>query len=159
MRVLGILALVLGVLGLVVALQMDTTVAGASVLHRVHNIGLMDSRQSLLMVFGLLALVGALFFALGGRGAAAGAAPMDDQAGRVPCPHCAEPILPAARVCRFCGRDVVAAAPALDEPAQMAELGVTRDGAQYRFGEYRYERLQDAMAYARLAAGAGRSAG
>ena len=158
MRVLGVLALVLGVLGLVVALQMDTTVAGASVLHRVHNIGLMDRRQSLLMVFGLLALVGALFFALGGRGAAAGAAPADDQAGRVPCQHCAEQILPAALVCRFCGRDV-AAAPALDEPAQMAELGVTRDGAMYRFGDYRYERLQDALDYARMQAGAGRSAG
>ena len=23
-----------------------------------------------------------------------------------PCPHCAEPILKAAKVCRFCGRDV-----------------------------------------------------
>lgn len=25
---------------------------------------------------------------------------------RIPCPHCAELILPAARVCRYCGRDV-----------------------------------------------------
>lgn len=25
---------------------------------------------------------------------------------RRPCPHCAEPIRPEARICRFCGRDV-----------------------------------------------------
>jgi hypothetical protein len=25
---------------------------------------------------------------------------------RVPCPHCAELIMPQAKVCRFCGRDL-----------------------------------------------------
>jgi len=29
-----------------------------------------------------------------------------DQQGRVPCPHCAELIQPAAKICRFCQRDV-----------------------------------------------------
>jgi hypothetical protein len=32
----------------------------------------------------------------------------------------------------------------------MAELGVTFDGRQYRFQDYRYDRLEDAIAYARL---------
>jgi hypothetical protein len=32
-----------------------------------------------------------------------------DDAERVPCPHCSEPILRAAKICRFCGRDVVPA--------------------------------------------------
>lgn len=27
-------------------------------------------------------------------------------AGRVPCPHCGEPIMPQALKCRFCGEDV-----------------------------------------------------
>lgn len=29
-----------------------------------------------------------------------------DDARRRPCPFCAEPILPEARVCRFCGREL-----------------------------------------------------
>lgn len=43
---------------------------------------------------------------------------MTDAADRIPCPSCAEPILPAAKVCRFCGRPVSANAPGalLDQP-------------------------------------------
>jgi len=29
--------------------------------------------------------------------------PMPDTATRLPCPHCAEAILPSAEICRFCG--------------------------------------------------------
>lgn len=38
---------------------------------------------------------------------AVGDAPATAEAVRVKCPHCAELILPDARICRFCGRDVV----------------------------------------------------
>jgi DNA-directed RNA polymerase subunit RPC12/RpoP len=31
---------------------------------------------------------------------------MTEEERRIPCPHCAEKILPTARVCRFCGREV-----------------------------------------------------
>lgn len=36
--------------------------------------------------------------------------------------------------------------------ALMHELGITFDGSRYGFREYRYEKLADAVAYARLAA-------
>jgi len=51
-----------------------------------------------------------------------------DDAQRQPCPYCAEPILPAARVCRFCGRNlepgIVAAAM---QSAYQAAKGRTDD--------------------------------
>lgn len=40
----------------------------------------------------------------------AAAAARQAEAARVPCPFCAELILPGARVCRFCGRDLPAPA-------------------------------------------------
>lgn len=41
--------------------------------------------------------------------AAAAAAPALPAVGLRPCPHCAEAIQPAAKVCRFCNRDVAPA--------------------------------------------------
>ena len=35
------------------------------------------------------------------------AAPLTTK-GRVPCPHCSEPIIATASVCRFCGRELAA---------------------------------------------------
>ena len=37
-----------------------------------------------------------------------------------------------------------------NEQRQMAELGVTFDGRSYRYREYRYDLLSDALSYARL---------
>jgi len=58
------------------------------------------------------------------------AAPEPSEPKRIPCPRCAERILPEARVCRFCGHDVKA--PALALPAndsQAPEIGVNVDRA------------------------------
>jgi hypothetical protein len=77
MKLLGIVVLCLGVAGLLIALMMDTTVesggetvdvAGHPVYvprSRVHNIGLMEQRRTILMVSGIAVIVGVLFFGLG----------------------------------------------------------------------------------------------
>lgn len=55
--------------------------------------------------------VGALFGPIGVLAALVAAPavtrvePVDAEA-RIPCPHCAEMIMPAARKCRFCGADL-----------------------------------------------------
>jgi hypothetical protein len=40
--------------------------------------------------------------------------------------------------------------PSPAECAAMRQLGITLDGVRYAFGAYRYDRLEDAMAFARL---------
>jgi hypothetical protein len=78
------------------------------------------------------------------------------------CPFCAEQIRAAAIVCRYCNRDVAPAerdekessdqsAPrALTDDELMEKYGISFDGGQYRFEEYRYSRLADAVSYAEL---------
>lgn len=64
---------------------------------------------------------------------------------RVTCPACAEWVLPAAKRCKHCG--VVLTTPS--DESTMASLGISHDGQQYVFGAYRYDRLDDAVAYAK----------
>lgn len=50
----------------------------------------------------ILAAIGGLVYFLGDRQAKAAA----DKAARHPCPHCAEQIMKAAKVCPFCHREI-----------------------------------------------------
>jgi len=97
----------------------------------------------------------------------------------VACPFCAEAIKREAVVCRFCGRDLpenwvaaqLAAAKqktseqeaarqkaAEQEPARqmaaekedMRRYGITYDREKFWFGQYSYDRLSDAINYAKL---------
>jgi len=54
----------------------------------------------------LLGWIGALVWAATGLPATGDAAAPAEE--RAPCPYCAEQIITAARVCRFCGRELVA---------------------------------------------------
>lgn len=157
MRVIGWIAFVVGGLALLLSLGMDTTVPTMSG-SRVHNIGLLNEQRNLLTVGGLGAVCGIFLLAISGRRAKGTieAVTQDSRPAR-DCPFCAERILAAAKVCRFCGREVDPSteqagrkAPSPDPTAEeLAALGISFDGSHYRFQSYRYERAQDAVAYAK----------
>jgi len=71
------------------------------------------SRQAIFAVnllagWTLIGWIGALAWALADPGAPRPEAEPADKPWRQPCPYCAEPILPAATICRFCRRDLTA---------------------------------------------------
>lgn len=66
------------------------------------------------------------------------------------CPFCAEEILAAAKRCKHCHAEIEpqgAATPETPEDAA-ARLGIQKDGDKFAFMDYRYDRLEDAIAYA-----------
>lgn len=161
MRTMGWLVLVIGLGVLVAGMGMDTTVHTADG-RAVHNIGLL-ARKSNFTLMGLGALVLGVILLVAGRKPAGQEVPVAARGladNTVACPYCAERIQAAARLCRFCQRDVVpqevappAAAPPPPEAglsiAELNALGVTREGLQWVYGAHRYDHLDDAVAYAR----------
>jgi hypothetical protein len=70
------------------------------------NLSIIEVVIVLVILLLILAVIGgiafALFFVMRRPGAASGTVSEN----RVPCPYCAEMILPTAKVCRFCGREL-----------------------------------------------------
>lgn len=114
MRLIGVLILVGATLALLVGFNIDTTVASGMGTNRVHNIGLMNEKQNVILLGGTLAVVGAVLFGFGSV-ARSKAEAVDE--GRRECPYCAERIKSDAKVCRYCRREV----PSLAELAKNAE--------------------------------------
>lgn len=182
MKTLGKVLLIVGVLGFLIGFNIDTTVA-TGYGGRVHNIGLMNDRQAIIMFAGVMAVIGAVFVGFAGKSSQPsillyGRSSQDADARK--CPFCAEFVKAEAIVCRFCQRDLPPIQEAAIEPAPtgssstasvitalpsgetdsltaeqcqiMEKFNITFDGEKFHFREYCYEKLSDAVNYARLQA-------
>lgn len=164
MKIVGLVMLIFAALGFFVGFNIDTTVATGHGTERVHNLGLMNDKQSTLLVAAALAVVGALFRAVPGSRQAATPSRDSSADDTRMCPYCAESIKSAAVICRYCSREVTPDAAAsgsylpqitiklIPDPETMAKHGITFDGERYHYREYRYDKYGDALEYAKLQA-------
>lgn len=106
MKKIGILVLVIGLIGLIATLGVDTSVA-SSYGKRVHNIGLMNEKQNFLLVFVTMTIIGAILWALGNRDTNfLSESPIASTRDMRKCPSCAELVRAEAVRCRFCQQEL-----------------------------------------------------
>lgn len=131
MRTIGAILIIAGLIWAAIAFNMSTAVeaggervgSGAFSVYiprmTVNNLGLMDQRRNHLMMSGVAVIAGIALFGFGSVSRAE--SPTTNEDHRV-CPYCAEQIKSAAKVCRFCQREL----PTLAAEAAAAEIAHQR---------------------------------
>ncbi|STV68521.1 Uncharacterised protein [Klebsiella pneumoniae] len=104
-KIIGYIAIAIGIIFAVSALFMDVTVAAGDG-YRVNNLGLMSSRQNYMIFGGFVAIAGLIITLVGDKFKAS--------ATSVKCPYCAELINSEAVKCKHCGSEITPIA--LPEP-------------------------------------------
>lgn len=99
MKAFGVFILIVGVILVFLSLSMDTSVT-TTYGQRVNNLGLMRDQQNYI-IFGSVCFLGGLLAVIFGKS-------QTSSRNEINCPFCAEKILAAAKVCKHCGRDIIA---------------------------------------------------
>jgi|SRR5262245_30172506 len=138
----GIVLIIVGIAWTLLAFSMNTTVetggerigSGRFAIDvpkkRVHNIGLMEERRNYLAIGGVMVVAGILLFGFGSLSTPAqrrriqpmsSTSPAPSGEDTMSCPFCAETIRAAAKICRYCQRELpIETAPTASAPASAA---------------------------------------
>lgn len=101
MKTFGILLCIVAAIALIAGFSTDTSVA-TDLGQRVHNIGLMNQKQNIIILGASLFVAGALLLGLSGRTRPPSSTDTDYRQ----CPSCAELVKTEAKVCRYCQRNL-----------------------------------------------------
>lgn len=122
--------MVIAALVLVIGFNIDTSVE-TGYGSRVNNIGLMNQKQNVIILGGVLLIAGALLFALSGTGNA----PTENSEGYRKCPSCAEVVKAEAKICKHCQQPL----------PSMAEVKAQQADHEAQFARLRQQQARDAL--------------
>lgn len=129
-KTIGIAFMVIAALVLVTGFNIDTSVA-TGYGSRVNNIGLMNQKQNVIILGGVLLIAGALLLGLSGSGSA----PTENSEGYRKCSSCAEVVKVEAKICKHCQQPL----------PSMAELKAQKEEEQAQIAKLREQQATEAL--------------